>query len=110
MTSIAKRPTGQRRSKIFAAGDNFEMMRKAAATGQPGAFTSDLSTQEFAAIRSVGFRPVGQVMGSAVFFKPARGWGSRCKAYQHPAWTALHPSRTTRIEKVAGSIPTGGVT
>jgi hypothetical protein len=26
----------------------------------------------------------------AVFFKPARGWGSRCKAYQHPAWTALH--------------------
>jgi len=44
-----------------------EMMRKAAASGQPGAFTSDLSTQEFAAIRSVGFRPVGQVMGSAVF-------------------------------------------
>jgi uncharacterized protein YbjQ (UPF0145 family) len=42
-------------------------MRKAADAGQPGAFTSDLSTQEFAAIRSVGFRPVGQVMGSAVF-------------------------------------------
>ncbi len=44
-----------------------EMMRKAAAAGESGAFTSDLSTQEFAAIRSVGFRPVGQVMGSAVF-------------------------------------------
>jgi uncharacterized protein YbjQ (UPF0145 family) len=43
------------------------MMRKAAAEGTSGAFTSDLSTQEFAAIRSVGFRPVGQVMGSAVF-------------------------------------------
>ena len=43
------------------------MLRNAADTGAPGAFTSDLSTQEFAAIRSVGFRPVGQVMGSAVF-------------------------------------------
>jgi uncharacterized protein YbjQ (UPF0145 family) len=42
-------------------------MRKAADNGEPGAFTSDLSTQEFAAIRSVGFSPVGQVMGSAVF-------------------------------------------
>jgi uncharacterized protein YbjQ (UPF0145 family) len=44
-----------------------EMMRNAVANGSVGAFTSDLSTQEFAAIRSVGFRPVGQVMGSAVF-------------------------------------------
>ena len=31
------------------------------------AFTSDLTVQEFAAVRSVGFTPVGQVMGSAVF-------------------------------------------
>jgi uncharacterized protein YbjQ (UPF0145 family) len=42
-------------------------MRHNADAGLPGAFTSDLSTQEFAAIRSVGFSPVGQVMGSAVF-------------------------------------------
>ena len=42
-------------------------MRRRADAGEPGAFTSDLTTQEFAAIRSVGFRPVGQVMGSAVF-------------------------------------------
>lgn len=41
--------------------------RHAADTGGPGAFTSNLSTQEFAAIRSVGFSPVGQVMGSAVY-------------------------------------------
>jgi hypothetical protein len=27
---------------------------------------------------------------AAVFFKPATGWGARCKAYQHPFWTALH--------------------
>jgi uncharacterized protein YbjQ (UPF0145 family) len=42
-------------------------MRKQADAGGSGAYTSDLSTQEFAAIRSVGFSPVGQVMGSAVF-------------------------------------------
>jgi uncharacterized protein YbjQ (UPF0145 family) len=42
-------------------------LRHAADNDEPGAFTSALSTQEFAAIRSVGFRPVGQVMGSAVF-------------------------------------------
>ena len=27
---------------------------------------------------------------AAVFFKPARGWGSRCKAITHKGWTALH--------------------
>jgi hypothetical protein len=30
---------------------------------------------------------------AAVFFKPAKGWGSRCKAFRHPAWTALHHAR-----------------
>jgi uncharacterized protein YbjQ (UPF0145 family) len=35
--------------------------------GEAGAFTSALSVQEFAAIRSVGFSPVGQVLGSAVY-------------------------------------------
>src|SRR5690348_10718634 len=36
-------------------------------TGAAGAFTSALTVQEFAAIRSVGFSPVGQVLGSAVY-------------------------------------------
>ncbi len=27
---------------------------------------------------------------AAVFFRPARGWGSRCRAFRQPAWTALH--------------------
>jgi uncharacterized protein YbjQ (UPF0145 family) len=35
--------------------------------GEPGSFTSDLTVQEFAAVRSVGFSPVGQVLGSAVY-------------------------------------------
>jgi uncharacterized protein YbjQ (UPF0145 family) len=42
-------------------------LRHASDNGEPGAFTSALSVEEFAAIRSVGFSPVGQVMGSAVF-------------------------------------------
>jgi len=41
--------------------------RGRAERGEPGAFTSDLTIEEFAAIRSVGFSPVGQVMGSAVY-------------------------------------------
>ena len=35
--------------------------------GEPGSFTSDLTVQEFAAVRAVGFSPVGQVLGSAVY-------------------------------------------
>ena len=41
--------------------------RERAERGEPGAFTSDLTVEEFAAIRSVGFRPVGQVLGTAVY-------------------------------------------
>ncbi|OIV37578.1 hypothetical protein BIV57_10260 [Mangrovactinospora gilvigrisea] len=42
-----------------------------------GTWGSALSTGEFAAIRSVGFEPVGQVMGSAVFNigRSGRYWG-----------------------------------
>lgn len=42
-----------------------------------GTWTSALSTGEFAAIRSVGFEPVGQVMGSAVYQvgRSGRYWG-----------------------------------
>jgi hypothetical protein len=30
---------------------------------------------------------------AAVFFKPAKGWGARCKGLHHGAWTALHHTR-----------------
>jgi hypothetical protein len=42
-----------------------------------GTWTSALSTSEFAAIRGVGFEPVGQVMGSAVYHVGRSGayWG-----------------------------------
>ena len=29
---------------------------------------------------------------AAVFFKPAKGWGTRCKAFRNKAWTALRHS------------------
>lgn len=40
---------------------------RTAAARESGTWSSALSTGEFAAIRSVGFEPVGQVMGSAVY-------------------------------------------
>jgi hypothetical protein len=30
---------------------------------------------------------------AAVFFKPAKGWGARCKPFDKAAWTALHHTR-----------------
>ena len=41
--------------------------RQRSDAGESGAFTSALSVEEFAAIRTVGFSPVGQVLGSAVY-------------------------------------------
>ncbi|SEN80765.1 Uncharacterized conserved protein YbjQ, UPF0145 family [Actinacidiphila rubida] len=48
-----------------------------ASAGSSGTWTSALSTGEFAAVRAVGFEPVGQVMGSAVFHigRTGRYWG-----------------------------------
>jgi hypothetical protein len=42
-----------------------------------GTWSSALSTGEFAALRAVGFEPVGQVMGSAVYHvgRSGRYWG-----------------------------------
>src|SRR5690242_1507051 len=42
-----------------------------------GTWSSALSTGEFAALRAVGFAPVGQVMGSAVYHLGRKGryWG-----------------------------------
>ncbi|MGV4925784.1 heavy metal-binding domain-containing protein [Streptomyces sp. BHT-5-2] len=54
-----------------------------------GTWTSALSTGEFAAIRSVGFEPVGQVLGSAVYH--VAGGGTRWRyydcGYRHATWS-----------------------
>ncbi|MGW5479968.1 heavy metal-binding domain-containing protein [Streptomyces sp. NPDC004008] len=48
-----------------------------AEVGGSGTWSSALSTGEFAALRAVGFEPVGQVMGSAVYHvgRSGRYWG-----------------------------------
>ncbi|WP_280670226.1 MULTISPECIES: heavy metal-binding domain-containing protein [unclassified Kitasatospora] len=48
-----------------------------------GTWSSALTTGEFAAIRSVGFEPVGQVMGSAVYHvgRSGRYWGYHACLY-----------------------------
>jgi uncharacterized protein YbjQ (UPF0145 family) len=55
-----------------------------------GTWTSNLSVPEFAAIRSVGFTPVGQVMGSAVY---RVGWRVQpaCKRFTWGVATELTP-------------------
>jgi uncharacterized protein YbjQ (UPF0145 family) len=50
--------------------------RRVAEQHRGGAWTSDLSVQELAAIRSVGFVPVGQVMGSSIYQINWRGYVS----------------------------------
>jgi uncharacterized protein YbjQ (UPF0145 family) len=48
-------------------------MTRPAATCPGGRWESALTAQEFAAVRAVGFEPVGQVFGAAVY---AAGWAS----------------------------------
>lgn len=47
-----------------------------------GTWSSALSTEEFAAIKSVGFEPVGQVLGAAVYNLGYRG-GYGCPSYSY---------------------------
>lgn len=71
-----------------------------------GAWTSDLSVQELAAIRSVGFTPVGQVMGSSVYklgwlgyYNCSYGWGfttTELTAYAE----GLHAARRLALDRM----------
>jgi uncharacterized protein YbjQ (UPF0145 family) len=68
-----------------------------------GTWSSALTTDEFAAIKSVGFEPVGQVLGAAVYNVGYRGYGygygcpsgmvfgsySRMQSGWRPGYTAL---------------------
>ncbi|MEW1656776.1 heavy metal-binding domain-containing protein [Streptomyces sp. NPDC093707] len=57
---------------------------------QRGTWSSALSTGEFAAIRSVGFEPVGQVLGTAVYRVAGRaaGWSYYDCGYQNAGWSS----------------------
>jgi uncharacterized protein YbjQ (UPF0145 family) len=75
---------------------------------QPGGFTSDLTVDEFAAIRSVGFEPVSQVMGSSVYqigfsgYCPARGqWGDFTTTELSPYAQALYHARWLALNRLS---------
>ncbi|MFE2348362.1 heavy metal-binding domain-containing protein [Kitasatospora cineracea] len=59
-----------------------------------GTWSSALSTGEFAAIRSVGFEPVGQVMGSAVYRVGRSGqyWGYHACGYRSGWFNGGNPA------------------
>jgi uncharacterized protein YbjQ (UPF0145 family) len=74
-----------------------EAQRRLATQRADGAFTSTLSVSELHSIRSVGFSPVGQVLGSCVYHIGytgnwncgyLRGWGRGWGAGGGPGWTA----------------------
>jgi uncharacterized protein YbjQ (UPF0145 family) len=65
---------------------------------ESGAFTSDLTVEGFAAIRSVGFSPVGQVMGSTIY---SVGWTYAGCGYQRN-------QRYPRFAQTAQVVPVRG--
>lgn len=81
-------------------------MSEQGGAGRPGtAWTSALSTSAFAAVRSVGFEPVGQVMGSAVYRVVGGGWGWNNCGY----WRASSPYQSSPVVLASPDTPWGSV-
>ena len=111
-------PPGGPGSGTWLPPQALERLQQQAA--RPQAWTSDLSVNELAAIRSVGFEPAGQVMGSCVY---QLGWGSNwgCRGYGFQAWpmtayeNALTASRRLALDRMQqearllGSVGVAGV-
>jgi uncharacterized protein YbjQ (UPF0145 family) len=95
-------------------------------TGAGGTWGSALTSGEFAAIRSAGFEPVGQVLGAAVYAAGAAS-GSSCPGSFGPLVQAMYQARHAAIDRMTtecaqlgghgvvgvrlsrGSFPLGGV-
>lgn len=77
-----------------------ERMRRTAS------WTSDLSGGEFAAVRGVGFAPVGQVVGSTVDWIGYSGWGS-CGPYRAAAGSRYRSTAGGSPGRVVGTGGTG---
>jgi len=82
-------------AEIAAGRLPLEAQRRLAMQRADAAFTSTLSVAEHHAIRSVGFTPVGQVMGSCVYYIGYTGawncgyWAAARGAFPgSPGWTA----------------------
>ncbi|HVA60621.1 MAG TPA: heavy metal-binding domain-containing protein [Mycobacteriales bacterium] len=68
MTTSEPPSDDERSAALIAAGRlPLRAQQRLAALAGSRAFTSDLTIGEFEAVRSVGFEPVGQVMGSSVY-------------------------------------------
>ena len=66
-----------------------------------GTWGSVLTVQEFAAIRSVGFEPVGQVFGAAVY-SAGSGSGYSCPGAPGPSGGGLPPRSATQVSGRGG--------
>jgi uncharacterized protein YbjQ (UPF0145 family) len=64
-----------------------------------GTWGSALTSGEFAAIRSAGFEPVGQVLGAAVYAAGASS-GTSCPGSFGPLVQAMYQARHTAIERM----------
>ena len=64
-----------------------------------GTWGSALTSGEFAAIRSAGFEPVGQVLGAAVYAAGAAS-GSSCPGSFGPLVQAMYQARHTAIDRM----------
>jgi uncharacterized protein YbjQ (UPF0145 family) len=65
-----------------------------------GTWGSALSSAEFAAIRSAGFEPVGQVLGAAVYSSGTAG-GYTCPGSFGPQVRAMYEARRAAVDRIA---------
>lgn len=65
-----------------------------------GTWGSALTSAEFAAIRSAGFEPVGQVLGAAVYSSGTAG-GYACPGSFGPQVQAMYQARQAAIDRMA---------
>jgi uncharacterized protein YbjQ (UPF0145 family) len=71
-------PPDEQLARIEAGGIPLAAEQRLNALRTGGAFTSDLSTADFALCHQAGLRPLAQVMGTSVYqigFDPRLGWG-----------------------------------
>jgi uncharacterized protein YbjQ (UPF0145 family) len=64
-----------------------------------GTWGSSLTSGEFAALRSAGFEPVGQVFGAAVYAAGAAS-GSSCPAFSGPLVQAMYQARHAALGRM----------
>jgi uncharacterized protein YbjQ (UPF0145 family) len=72
-----------------------------AALRSSGTWGSALTADEFAVIRSVGFEPVGQVFGAAVYDAGASAYG--CPGAMGPTGDGLPPQSATQVSGEGGA-------